>query len=159
MGLSTNEARLALAGIWAGKYALNPCLVCAVIEQESFWNPFAVRFEPAFEARYIHPALPAAPTTLELTKAMSFGLMQIMGQTAIEFGWRGVFLTDLCDPDIGVDFGCRKLRKCIDAHAHAADALLAYNGGGNPLYAHEVLARMGKYEALSSPPSPEEPSK
>ena len=56
------------------------------LEQESGWNTFAVRFEPAFEARYIKPALPSAPTTLELTKAMSFGLMQMMGEVAIEFG-------------------------------------------------------------------------
>jgi soluble lytic murein transglycosylase-like protein len=148
--LSTNDARLALAGKYATKYGIDPCLVCAVIEQESSWNSFAVRFEPAFEARYIHPAVPAAPTTLELTKAMSFGLMQLMGETAIEFGWAGKFLTELCDPDIGVDYGCRKLAKCLANHPGSEAALLAYNGGSNVLYGKQVLARMAHYSSSSS---------
>src|ERR1700723_1783076 len=101
--LSTTDERKLIAGKWATKYGLEVALVCAVAAHESSWNPFAVRFEPAFEARYIKPAVPAMPTTLELTKAMSFGLMQIMGETAIEFGFGGKFLTDLCDPDIGLD--------------------------------------------------------
>ena len=49
---------LALAKKWATKYGLDPLIVCAVIEQESGWNPWASRFEPAFEQRYIKPALP-----------------------------------------------------------------------------------------------------
>lgn len=145
MDLTTNDARLVLARKWAGKYGLDRELVCAVIEQESHWDPFAVRFEPAFETRYIHPAIPAAPTTLELTKAMSFGLMQVMGEVAIELGWRGPFLTALCDPDTGVDFGCRKLQKCFAAHTDPELSLLAYNGGSNALYGKQVLARVAHY--------------
>ena len=30
----------------ACEHALDPALVCAVIEQESAWNPWAVRYEP-----------------------------------------------------------------------------------------------------------------
>jgi soluble lytic murein transglycosylase-like protein len=146
MDLSTNDARLALAGKYAAKYGLDPAIVAAVCEQESSWNTWAIRFEPAFEVRYIHPALPAAPTTLELTKAMSFGLMQVMGEVAIEFGWQGRFLTQLCDPDIGVDIGCRKLQKCFSAHCDPEASLLAYNGGGNSFYGKQVLARVQHYE-------------
>ena len=69
MDLSTNDARLALAKKWATKYGLDPLIVCAVIEQESGWNPWAIRFEPAFVQRYIKPAQPTAPTTRELTEA------------------------------------------------------------------------------------------
>jgi soluble lytic murein transglycosylase-like protein len=144
--LSTQTARLTLAGKWATKYGLERELVCAVIEQESAWNPFAIRFEPAFEARYIKPALPAAPTTLELTKAMSFGLCQVMGEVAVELGWRGNFLTELCDPDTGVDYGCRKLQRCMLANGQdVRESLLAYNGGGNSAYPAQVLARMPRY--------------
>lgn len=146
MDLSTNDARLALAKKWATKYGLDPLIVCAVIEQESAWNPFAVRFEPEFLAHYVKPINPAAPTTQEITRAMSFGLMQCMGLTAIEFGWRGVFLTDLCDPDTGVDFGCRKLQKCFSIHGDDETSLLAYNGGGNAFYGKQVLARVAHYE-------------
>jgi soluble lytic murein transglycosylase-like protein len=148
MDLSTLSDRKALAAKYAAKHNLDTVLVCAVCEQESGWNTFAVRFEPAFETRYIHPALPSAPSTLELTKAISFGLMQLMGETAIEFGWHGTFLTELCDPDIGVDFGCAKLRHCLDIRAAGGEtqALLAYNGGSNPLYPSQVLARKPHYE-------------
>src|SRR5579864_8905025 len=132
-----NPALVSLAKAQASQLLLDPALVCAVCEQESFWRPSAVRFEPAFEARYIHPALPQAPTTLELTKAISFGLMQIMGETAIEFGWKGDFLTELCVPEVGLLYGCKKLRRCCDRLSQVSDALLAYNGGGNPNYPAE----------------------
>ena len=80
MDLSTNDARLALAKKWATKYGLDPLIVCAVIEQESAWNPLAMRFEPEFLAHYVKPVKPAAPTTQEITRAMSFGLMQMHGR-------------------------------------------------------------------------------
>jgi soluble lytic murein transglycosylase-like protein len=140
--LSTKDARLALAGPWAAGYGLDHFLVCAVIEQESGWEPGAVRYEPAFLRRYI---LPLNLDMLEgFNRATSWGLMQIMGQTAIECGFRGD-LTGLRDPQTGVDYGCRKLQKCFAVHSDPEAALLAYNGGGNLLYAHEVLARVGHY--------------
>jgi soluble lytic murein transglycosylase-like protein len=149
--LSTIDVRRALVAKWAAQHGLAIEIVCAVCEQESSWDTNAVRFEPAFETRYIHPALPAAPTTLEMTKAMSFGLMQIMGETAIEFGFKfgvdGRFLTALCIPDVGVDFGCRKLRRCFDLHGGDPElSLLAYNGGSNTSYGREVLARVPAYQ-------------
>lgn len=144
--LRTLDARLAIGKKYATKYALDAALICAVAEHESSWNPWAVRFEPAFEVRYVKPHIPEMPTTLEMTKAMSFGLMQIMGEVAIELGWAGRFLTELCDPDTGVDFGCRKLRKCVDAHpGDTSAALLAYNGGGDPTYPAKVLPLMPHY--------------
>ena len=72
--------------------------------------------------------------------------MQIMGEVAIERGWNGEFLTELCDPDTGVDFGCRKLQKCFSIHGDDETSLLSYNGGGNALYGKQVLARVAHYE-------------
>lgn len=143
MDLSTNDARLALARKWAPKYGLDPYLVCALCEQESGWEPGAVRFEPAFLRRYI------APMNLDMfesfNRSTSWGLAQIMGQTAIELGFRGD-LTLLRDPDTGLDYGCRKLQRCFMEHVTAEPSLQAYNGGGNPNYGAQVLARMAKYE-------------
>ncbi len=34
---------------------LDPALVCAVVEQESNWNPWAIRYEPLFFAKYVAP--------------------------------------------------------------------------------------------------------
>jgi soluble lytic murein transglycosylase-like protein len=143
--LFTPVGRLAFVTPIALKYGLEPTLVAAVCEQESEWNPWAIRFEPAFEARYIKPALPQAPTTRELTEAMSFGLMQVMGSTAIERGWKGKFLSELCDPETGVTFGCSKLQSCFLKHGDRETSLLAYNGGSNHLYPEQVIARVAHY--------------
>ena len=141
--LSTNDARVGLAKKWATKYGLDPFIVCAVIEQESGWNPWAMRFEPAFLARYI------SGMNLEATEAQaratSFGLMQIMGQVAREKGFQSKYLTQLCDPDVGVELGCRKLQECFSVQMDPETSLLAYNGGGNPEYGHQVLARVAHY--------------
>jgi soluble lytic murein transglycosylase-like protein len=154
LDLSTINARMQLSAKWAAKYALNPCLVAAVCEQESGWNPFAVRWEPAFFQKYIVPQ-GLENSTEAHTRAMSFGLMQIMGEVARELGFDGKFLTQLCDPDVSLDFGCRKLKKCFVEHgvavapSGALDAewpLLAYNGGADRTYAEQVLARLPQYE-------------
>lgn len=127
---------------------LDPALVCAVIEQESSWNTWAVRFEPAFYLKYIHPPVLLRPTTEQIFEAASFGLMQIMGATARAAGFKGVFLTQLCYPAIGIEYGCRKLAACVKAAGDERGGLLRYNGGGNPGYPDQVLARVAKYTAV-----------
>lgn len=37
----------------AASQSLDPALVCAVVEQESNWNPWAMRYEPAFFSKYV----------------------------------------------------------------------------------------------------------
>lgn len=144
MDLSTPESRLAFVTPHALKYGLDPKLVCAVCEQESSWNPWAVRYEPAFYLRYIAPMNLANATEAQM-RSTSFGLMQIMGQTAREFGFCEHFLSELCDPDTGVEYGCKKLQKCFSVHGDAETSLLAYNGGSNPNYPSQVLARVKNY--------------
>jgi soluble lytic murein transglycosylase-like protein len=146
---STLEARKLLAGKYGTVHVLDPALVAAIIEQESSWNPWATRYEPMFYSHYIQPLLNNG-TVQNLTEATmrstSFGLMQIMGQVAREHGYQGRFLTELCDPDIGVDYGCRKLKKCLDkAGGEIVKALLMYNGGNNTNYPIQVQERMKTY--------------
>lgn len=150
MDLSTIAARKQIAGKWATKYGLDPILVCALAAHESSWNPWACRFEPGFLSRYVHPANPSAPTTREITLATSFGLLQIMGEVAVEFGFPGRYLTELCDPDTGMDYGCRKLQKCFSIHGDVESSLLAYNGGGDPNYPAMVLGQMALYQGDES---------
>ena len=128
-------------------HGLKPEIVMAVCEQESGWNTYAVRFEPAFEEKYIKPILDHMPPTEALTRAMSFGLMQIMGQVARELGFKEPFLTQLVDPFLGAHYGCLKLVRCYAlASGEDVAALLHYNGGSNPKYAAEVLARVPHYQ-------------
>lgn len=134
---------------WQVALTLNlaPDLVCAVCEQESAWNEWAVRYEPSFLSRYVAPLYTAGKlsATEAYTRSMSWGLMQIMGQTARELGF-GAPLPSLCDPQLGVKYGCLKLADCLKRlSGDTMRALEAYNGGSNPEYAAQVTARRARY--------------
>jgi soluble lytic murein transglycosylase-like protein len=134
----------------ACEHALDPALVCAVIEQESAWNPWAVRYEPGFLSRYIAPLYTAGKlsATEAYTRAMSWGLMQVMGQVAREFGFKEAALSELCDPATGIEFGCRILAvRLARARGDTPAALLAWNGGADANYPAEVLARKRNYSS------------
>lgn len=132
----------------AKEYGLDPALVCAVCEQESSWNPWAIRYEPAFFTRYVSPLLnehKITPTEA-YARATSWGLMQVMGQTAREGGSRAKFLSALCEPYAGINVGCQVLKGKLErAKGDVRQALLYYNGGGNKDYPDQVMARMEKY--------------
>lgn len=148
--LSTIDARKQLVGKWATQYSLDLPLVCAVATHESSWNPYACRYESAFYSRYIQPLVNngTVKTITEATmRATSFGLMQVLGEVAREFGFTGPYLTALCDPDTGLDYGCRKLARCFEAHpGDTRTALLAYNGSGDPSYPDLVLQYVRAYQ-------------
>lgn len=132
----------------AERYGLDPALVCSVAEQESDWNPWAVRWEPAFYSKYVMPGLEVGyfGTTEATMRAMSWGLGQVMGQVARELGFGGLFLSELCDPEIGAEYLCRRLSVAMSKVGNdPKDVLLNYNGGGNQAYAEQVMARMGTY--------------
>src|SRR6266852_2898495 len=147
--LPRHLVELALAA--ARTAQLDELLVCAVVEQESSWNPWAVRFVSEFERRYIHPAIPFAPTTEELSLAVSWGLMQVMGKTARENGFQEKFLTSLCSPETGLAIGCRVLKRKIQiAKGDIIEALHFWNGGANKYYSSQVLARRANYATFLS---------
>jgi soluble lytic murein transglycosylase-like protein len=137
-----------LARAIATAHGLDPALVCAVIEQESAWNPWAVRYEPGFLSRYVAPLYTAGKlsATEAYTRAMSWGLMQVIGQVAREFGYEESSLAELCEPATGIEFGCRVLAaRVARAKGDIPAALLAWNGGASPNYPAEVLARKRNY--------------
>ncbi len=132
----------------AAAQSLDPGLVCAVVEQESAWNPWAIRFEPAFFKKYVASLYTNNKVTASeaYARGFSWGLMQVMGQVARETGFEGAFLSALCDPEQGLAVGCRVLRRKLDAmDGDTTRGLLAWNGGANPLYAAQVLARRPHY--------------
>jgi len=145
----TREELIALAQQKAATHQLYPALVCAVCEQESAWNPWALRYEPAFYARYVEPLWQRAAVRSETearARAFSWGLMQVMGQVARENGFAGASLAELCDPAAGLEIGCRVLaRKLAAAEGNVRRALLLWNGGANPGYPAAVLARAENY--------------
>ena len=145
-------------------HALDPALVCAICEQESSWNPYAFRYEPLFFAKYVAPLYTNNKITASeaYARGFSWGLMQVMGQSAREAGYTEPFLSSLCDPNDALEIGCRLLRKKFDSASSVAQAflpvsgavtqndpttraLLLWNGGSNPAYPAQVLARRPHY--------------
>jgi soluble lytic murein transglycosylase-like protein len=128
---------------------IDPALACAVVSHESSWDTWAVRYEPAFFERYVLSMKGLNPTEMQL-RAMSFGLFQIMGQTAREQGFDGRYLTELCDP-VNVNQGCRKLKRCLESEAgDVRNALLKFNGGGDAHYPEAVLGHYQDFAYMNS---------
>lgn len=145
----TEQEIIAIARQTATRHGIDDTLVAAVCEQESSWNPYAMRYEPLFFAKYVAPLYTQNKLSISeaYARAFSWGGMQIMGQTARELGFANTFLSALCDPATGIEWGCRKLAHCLDLkHGDVEQALLAYNGGSNVNYPAQVLARKAKYE-------------
>ena len=139
------SALTALAQDAAARHSLDLALVCAVIEQESAWDTHAMRYEPGFRLRYVAPLRLSASE--EIARSISWGLLQVMGQVAREHEFTGMFLSELCDPATGIEMGCRVLSaKLGDAGGDLARGLQLWNGGSNPNYAAQVLARMSSYQ-------------
>ena len=181
---------IVLADTIAKKHGLDPALVCALCEVESAWMPWAARYESGYKWLYIYEfddegypyinlsagkrergqqyikfliQLGCSGQTEVIHQKISWGLMQIMGATARERGFRG-WLTELCDPQVNLEWGCKHLRWMID-HNNAyglpdyrikpEDLAAAWNGGTrividgkykNQSYVDRVVAAMVNYE-------------
>lgn len=146
----TKDELVALARKAAGLYRVDSAIVCAVVEQESNWNPWAIRYEPAFYQKYES----ASPhdVTVRVARAISWGLMQIMGQTARDEEYSGPY-AQLTDPWINLDLGVGILARLVEADPKGVQgALERWNGGSNPDYAAEVMARVEKYRTAPAAP-------
>ncbi len=142
--MPANPDLVSLARVAAAKQSLDSALVCAIVEQESSWDTHAIRYEPAFRTRYVSPL--GLPATEEVARSISWGLMQVMGQVAREHGFQRPFLSALCDSSAGLTFGCIVLAvKLAAAGGNVPRGLALWNGGGNPDYAAQVLARVPRY--------------
>jgi len=132
---------------------LEALLVEALVEQESSGNSWAHNPEPRY--RYLWDVSRRKPfrglTALEIAsetppvdfptlagdrdqewwnQQASWGLMQVMGAVARELGFRGPYLTELCDPRVNLPLGCEKLaQNRIWAGGDVFQALAAYNAG------------------------------
>lgn len=150
-------------------FNLDVSLIKAIIEKESSWNPYAWNPEPKY--KYLVNVLTGQPfrqLTPEETNSekppndfhcfagdkdqewwaqqSSWGLMQLMGGAARERGFKGPYLTELLDPEINIQYGCRHfLTKLKSVNGDITQALLRWNGGGNLNYAKEVLEIQKKY--------------
>lgn len=138
----------------SAKWDLDPIIIACLIYQESKGDTAAFRYEPAFYRKYVDGKdrktlighVPKYLPTLEsekISRACSWGLCQIMGQTAREQGFDGQYLTELSVfPSVNIAIGCKYLRKLMSFSDKKNDytyGLLRYNGSGNPDYPSLVL--------------------
>jgi soluble lytic murein transglycosylase-like protein len=113
---------------------LEPSLVWAVVLTESTGDPWAVRYEKGY--RYLYSPAHVRPeicsiATETVMQQCSWGLMQIMGATARELGFRG-WLSELCRPENGIAYGCKYLAKQIKRFGYEK-GIASYNSG-SPRY-------------------------
>lgn len=136
-----------LARVAAEAHGIDPALVQAVCHHESAnWKQWAVRYEPGFYTKYVEK-IAGISATEKTMRATSFGLMQCMGQVAREYGFAGDDLTELLDPVTNLEYGCRKLAKCLKLeNGNVNRALLRYNGGSNQDYPDLVLRHLELYK-------------
>ena len=116
----------------AAEFRVDPDLVRAFIFVESSGNTWAIRTEPGFYKRYILPLVNSRRVrslTEARARSISWGLMQVMGQVAREHGFAGKYLSELCDPELGIRYGVMHFRKFLDRYGAAASAVAAYNAG------------------------------
>lgn len=141
----------------AVEHGLNPDLVYAMIQVESGCNQWSLRFEPRWRW-FLSPKtwskiLNISEMTEHVCQQMSWGLMQVMGGVAREHGFDDL-LSKLMIPKVGIDYGCRHLKKMLDRYGNLPDAVMAYNAGhpGTGLghaYLTKVMDAMQKLERMS----------
>lgn len=117
--------------IWdvAAGLKLDPALISALVQVESLRDPWAVRYEGNYRwlVDFKHPLVTSA--TERNAQKSSWGLMQIMGAVARERGFKGPFLSQLCDPREGLYWGGVFLRHLFDRGYTEHEVISAYNQG------------------------------
>lgn len=137
----------------ASKHGLNPAMVAAFCAVESSWDSHAINPEPNYcylvdvrtgapfreltAAELMSespppdfPAFAGVPADAEWQlQQVSLGLLQCMGARARELGFLGRFLTELCEPTIGLEFGCRNLAVWSRRYATIEEIAAAHNSG------------------------------
>lgn len=137
----------------ADAYRLDADVVHAMVLQESGGNPWAWNPEPRYpyfwdvrargpfrrvgEAELKSKQPPSDFPTLAgdrdqewWAQQASWGLLQIMGALARERGFRGPYLSQLCDPELNLDLGCAIFADLVRwAGGDVWVAVAGYNGG------------------------------
>jgi soluble lytic murein transglycosylase-like protein len=143
-------------------------LIAAVIQEESRFDQWATRAEPLYyKNRKVrraamrwtrdHPGGPNQFTELA-DRSRSYGLMQIMGETAREQGFAQPFLAALYIPDNAIAHGATLMKKLLARYKNdTLAAISAYNQGSarkrrgvfaNARYVYRVTIAWRSYEML-----------
>ncbi len=118
-----------LIGRTATRYGIDPELLEAQVIVESSGDPNALRYEPAFFRTYVKGNPAAKAAHFGPLAACSYGLLQILLETAVDIGFPGQ-PWNLFDPAVGLEWGAKYFeRLLVWAGGDYTRALCAFNGG------------------------------
>lgn len=118
----------------ARSYDMDVNLIAAMVMQETGGGAWKTEFEPDFKYLYKVTEFALGRGITEITETIhqktSWGLLQIMGASAREIGFRGD-IPELARPAVGLKWGCIKLRAVFDKYGKnaQADIAAAWNHG------------------------------
>ena len=115
----------------AKKHDVPSNIVKAICRVESDFFTDAIRYEDHYRWLFNPEDFRGHTPTEKIAQKTSWGLMQVMGAVARELGFNGRFLSQLCKPEIGLEYGCKHLRNLYDRYNDWQDAISAYNQGNN----------------------------
>lgn len=117
------------------EFGLESALVHAIIQAETAGDCWAFRFEPKFQwilpmdqVQKMAKACGISQDSEIMGQRTSWGVMQIMGAVAREFGFNEKF-TKLCVPETGILYGCKQLNRLRAKYKDRKDLISAYNAG------------------------------
>lgn len=137
----------------AAIYGVKPETIACIILQESSGNPWAFETEKnQLMSKFLWktagaligfvPKVTPWLFTEKVLRSSSFGLMQILGETARERGFDRQYLTELFVPEVNVQWGCLIFSKMLQSvNGDIRAGLLRWNGGGDRQYPDKVFAR------------------
>ena len=123
---------LALITKISNQHRVDPALVAAIVSVESSGKTEATRYEKHY--RWLYKVTHFAnlnkitKETEEKQQKMSWGLGQVMGAVAREYGFSGN-LSELTKPEIGLQYCIKHLTHFIDKYDNVLDGISAYNQG------------------------------
>lgn len=143
--MNNKEFLLPIIQKYANKFNIELNLLKAIVEVESNWNEFALRFEPRYmwlyEVNITANKVGCTTDTMRYAQCCSWGLMQIMGAVAYELGfddWPG----KLQIPEINLNYGCKHLiSKILKYGPDPYDIYAAYNAGSVRKISGEYINR------------------
>lgn len=143
----------------AKKYNIPIGLVKAIIQVESSGVESATRYEPGFKRKYLQNM--SISEAEKIARATSYGLMQLMGQVAIELGFKGELVL-LLHPEINIEWSLKHLANFIKKYFNTygwLGVIASYNAGSpsllstgkyvNQRYVDKVVAEWERYEDVS----------
>ena len=121
----------------SAEHDLDWMLVKAFVITESSGETGANRYEPGWRW-FLNPKdwarrLRLSTKTEWINQATSFGLMQVVGTVARELGFKG-HIPELVFPELGLKYGCLKLKDCIRRYPTQLELAIASYNAGSPRY-------------------------